>query len=283
MNPLKAKSPSVAMSKSVLKVRSLDDSESFSLKILAYGDVGTGKTYAIHGFLDLGWKVFVLSTDYGGDGLNTLRSAPPEKKANLRFIQPRTYEETQLFLRSPDKVFPEIYDWDPDVLVWDGFSTFHYQYVQPYILGFEAKGRDVSEMRELGLEPVLSDWSPIFRATMDSLELFLGLRNEKTGKAWHKYVTAHMQSDITPQLTPQQKRQKRGPLLQGSSKVIIGAGFDLVFVTEAVSTPSGTVYRYILDPAQYLTKARGIKLESKEPADMKALIEKIFTQLGQKV
>lgn len=272
-----------------LTVKKLSDPTSGWVKMLSYGHTGTGKTYALVGLLQAGLKILVISTDVGGEGLNTVRNALRESGQmhladNLLHIELPTYEDVETFLKEPHQIFPEIYDTDIDMLVWDGFSGFQQQQLSDYIAELEplSSGDKTSEGREAGLWFERTDWGMVRNGTIRNLGRFLSMHNKVTGKKWHKYVTA-LESGKASEDKLSGEVQK-APLIQGSAAALMGPAFDLIFQTRAVKVRDdegiGRKYLYYTTGHEkLLAKSRGLKLEPIEPADMAILWKKITAQL----
>lgn len=274
--------------KSKIAVHKLSDTTARWVKILSYGHTGSGKTWAIIGFLLSGLKVCVICTDVGGEGLTTVKTAlrdigRQDLEDNLYYLELPDYEDVELFLKEPTKIFPDIYDIGLDMMVWDGFTGFQQYQLSEYIGEQEAyRGEDskpVSDARQSGLWLERTDWGQIRNGTIRMLSRFLYLHNKKDGKVWHKYVTCLESGKVkTDQLTGD---LQKAPLIQGAAASMMGPAFDLIVQMNVTEKDGKTEYQYKTSGNQkLLAKSRGIKLEPVEPADMRVIWNKICDQLG---
>lgn len=275
--------------------RRLSDAKGRWVKILMYGQSGTGKTDAIRGFLKAGLKVLVISTDLGGDGLSTVYNNLQEEGLlslgdNLVHADFPTWDDMADFLNKPESYdlsdlgFKDIYAFDPDIIVWEGFSGFQLYQLDSKVLDMAPNRKEgktnVSEQREAGLVAEQTDWGAIKRGTIDAIGDFMKLHNHFTGKAWHKYMTC-LESE------PDDKNPKRRPLLQGAAGKLLEAMFDIIIEAKrkevAGSEPGKPkiVYSYnCVGHDGLCAKSRGYKLDAVETPDMLKLWTKIKTQIG---
>lgn len=273
------------------KVRRYDQDEvDVYLKLMLFGTPGTGKTYIVKDLLELGFKVLVLTTDLGGDGLNSViipmrRLGTWDKfRQNLKSVELEGYDEVASFLTAPETVIPEIYDWDPDFVVWDGLSGWQLIDIGEKVGDYEA-GKNASDAERDGLQMNQQKWGQIQRATFRGLSDFTALRNKKTGKLWHKVVTC-LEAIRSKGGGAGGFNEAKEPLLQGGGgKLALGA-FDIIVRTAITSSPldedgSKREFHYILQGHQNLAaKVRGFQLPPKMPADGRALVTDLFRQLG---
>lgn len=265
------------------------------LKLLFFGNPGTGKTYVVKALLELGFKVFVVTTDVGGDGLNAviipMRAAGTwnKFKHNLRSIELSGYETVKEFFTAPDVYEPDIYDWDPDFVFWDGLSGWQQIDVSTYVgdMTPERKGdKAISDARESGLQFEQADWGQVRNATVRGADDFCSMRNKKTGRMWNKIATSHEAVRSKGAAAGGGFKEGLEPLLQGAGGRIIQGAFDLIVRTTIVSDPtdedgSNRQYFYVLQPHQNLAaKVRGFTLAPKMPANAATLIPELYKQMG---
>lgn len=276
--------------------RRLSDAKGRWVKILMYGQSGVGKTDAIRAFLKAGMKVLVISTDLGGDGLSTVYNNLQEEGLlalgnQLVHADFPTWDDMKDFLNKPesfsleDAGYADIYEFDPDIVVWEGFSGFQLYQLDSAVLEMPANRKEgkanVSEQRDAGLVAEQTDWGAIKRGTIDAIGDFMKLHNYRTGKAWHKYMTC-LESE------PDDRNDKRRPLLQGAAGKLLEAMFDIIIEGKRISKPGEKPgqfkisYQYnCVGHDKLVAKSRGYKLDPEEPADMNLLWAKIKKQIGE--
>jgi len=278
------------------KARRFDQDEvEMYLKIMLFGNPGTGKTYVVKSLLELGFKVLVITTDVGGDGLNAIiipmRAAGTwnKFKGNLRSVELGGYETVKEFFNKPEDIIPDIYDFDPDFIFWDGMSGWQQIDVSQYVGDMtpeRAGSKTVSDARESGLQFEQADWGQVRNATIRGIDDFCSMRNPKTGKIFHKIVTCHENVKSKGAAAGGGFVEGKEPLLQGAGGRLAQGAFDIILRTSVVSDPldedgSKRKFFYILQPHQNLAaKVRGFNLPPKMEADAGVLITDLFRQMG---
>lgn len=285
------------------RMKSLADPSVLAAKVALFGNQGTGKTYTIVALLKMGFKVVVLSTDLGGNGLLTIRLALKQEGLlhlldNCRFIQLKGFDDVNDFLDDPKAFAEDFYTWSPDFLFWDGFSNFQGNDLKEYVgAGAEAmagkKADDMADIRVQGFRFEIKDYEPLNNATLRLLDKFLGLNNKETGQIIHKIVTmmesirSKPKSSDNPTAGAQYVDEKK-PLLSGQSGILSGAAFDLIIRCSVEtgrddSADSGEArkYWYITEGNQNVAaKKRGFKLPAKMEADFSTLWKDVAAQAG---
>lgn len=277
MNRQEFLKPSSAPTAKPVKTRRADQPDVAPLKILLFGPWGSGKTYSIKGLLEAGLKVHVLNTDLGGSGLRSviapLRKSRPELLERLWETELEGYDQVISFLENPASLDPDFWKRDPDVLFWDGFSTWQQSDVSVHI-GSEAP-ENASDLRLEGLKLETMDWVGVKNATVKALRRFFAISRE--GRPLHKIVTCLEAIRLKPKPSkspdvPSEFVEERRPMLSGQGGVIAGAGFDLI-IRVAVE---GQKHLYQIAATQdRYSKNRGFDLPPVMDADMRALWEKI--------
>lgn len=285
--------------KSSLLRRGNDDYNDY-IKLFLFGPLGSGKTYTIKALLELGYKVMVLTTDLGGTGTKTVRLPLRRAKRfdlldNLFEVELSGFDNVVTFLKEPTKLVPEIYDLDIDVLFWDGYSAFQQvdmsEHVGDMTPSRSEGGKEIAPAVEAGLQFEQAQWGQIRNGTVRTLDWFCAMHNTKTGKRWHKIVTAHE--------AIKNKGDNKGgfveakePLLQGAGGKLAGGAFDLVIRTYATATiaagggkeedtASDYKYWYITKGHQNLVaKNRGFELPAKMDGNFMELWKQLNNQLG---
>lgn len=259
-------------------------------KILAVGKPGSGKTEAIAGLVRAGNRVFVLDTELGGTGLATveaslMKSGHEALIDNVQYLELNDFDAIVDFLENPGAVEIEgvgtIYDMNPDVVAWEGFTNFQTTILNEYILDLACSDRS-TPLRKKGMVGELRDWNGVKTGTMRQIQHFLTLRDAGRDKDWHKYMTVHLSDakDIRDEETHALKEHvPEGPMLEGASRKLIEGAFDLIIKT-VMSRPPGSkhaTYEYHCwaDDSDQVGKSRGLPIEPREPGDMEKLWYKI--------
>ena len=255
----------------VAKVRTYGGRDLISAykKLLAWGHSGDGKSYLLLGPLLAGEKLLVGSADFGGQGLTTIVEALKKLKKedlldNIKGCDLTTYEEVVTFVEDPGQFFEGLEAFGPTANVLEGFSGFQIDLLDEYILSFESKEMKDNEMRDAGLVSSRQDWAGMKRGTMRVMRKFLALNIGNTPQ--HKIVTALGGKQGMNELT---KTTEQTPLIQGSSRDLIGAGFDLVVRCFSKEANGDLKYFYHTgaDKSKYAVKTRGVDLPNEMPAD----------------
>ncbi len=273
------------------RVKKLSEPEATGFKGLLFGPTGSGKTYAIVGLLLHGFKVFVISTDLGGEGLASVELAlldmgRADLLENCIGVVLSNYNEVTGFLNNPASIYPEIYTDGIDWLVWDGFTGFQQNVLGDYIGDMTPErsgGKDISDARESGLQFEQQDWGMVRNGTTRNLDKFLKLNNLKSGQVWHKLVTCLEELKPVKSASGTTYQETREPMLQGSAKKLILPAFDLILNTRiqaGESEASKRAFKYVCAGHDSLqgAKTRGLKLEPVEDGDMFKLWAKIAEQ-----
>ena len=215
-----------------LQFYSLESAADAVHKLIVFGHSGTGKTYLLSGPILCGERVLSLCTDFGCNGINTLRNLKPAlPEGSLRGLDFSDYESFMGVLSNPQILWDKLGDWIPTILHWEGLSNFQLVNVDEYVLGKSANYRSdsdkISELRTEGLWAEQTDWAGIKRATMRAQNKFLNIHHPT--RRLHKVVSAlesgkPVQDKLTQQI-------RRAPLLQGAAESLLAPGYDLILET----------------------------------------------------
>lgn len=268
------------------QVKKLSDKSSRYIKLGLYGDFGTGKTYSLADLVERhNLKILVISTDVGGDGLSTVvaelqrRGRADLADTNVFHVILETYEQFVEFTEKPELFFPDIYDVDLDMLIWDGFSSFQQYQLSDYVEGLETVYN-----KDNGAIITNKYWGEIRNSTIKNLNRFLYMHNRKTGKLWHKLVTM-LVNDVAKEesllaATTETERQKlrkevKVPYVQGSAAKLIGPAFDFFARTATKRVRDDnegkvtTQFVYYVEPNEkQKAKVRGVQFEPIIPGNM---------------
>lgn len=284
----------VAQKGDKLKVNRFNTDQDVPTSILLYGKSRSGKSKAIADLLECrsdgtlaesakdGLKIVCLNTDLGGEAAtvetikNTLDSRGKIEflRENFVSIPSEAYLDTVAFLNDPTESFPDIWSFNPDMIVWEGFSSFQLNQIDEYVLTQE----DRAEIKDdTGLRSGRQDWGSIYRATRRALQKFINLASP-TGKPLHKFMTCleATSSGDYGTATGSAVKTERGPLLDGKAKAMIAPSFSLVLISRLVTEGKETVYKYqTRGDDGMIAGTRGHALQAMENADMREIWKKI--------
>lgn len=263
-----------------IKVRSLGDDEQRHIKMMMYGGQGTGKTYILCALLELGYKIVVLSTDFGGDGLTTVilemkRRGKSNLLDNARVVGADGYLAVRQFIDHPEKYIDGLWDsFVPHIFFWDGFSGFQQLDIAEHI-------EDSGKGSDSDLKFETAQWGMVRNATIRTVDDFLDIVGP-SGVAPHKIVTC-LEKII---LKEGRVEDQLSPLLQGAGGILMGAAFDLIWRSscEIKGTGDNVVaeYRYQTQPdgTKRTGKSRGFDVAPVVKAEMYHVWVGLLKELG---
>jgi len=292
--PPPTKSPSVLRAPKA-EYRVIDpEEEEFkpTVNIGFMGLPGTGKTKFLADLIEAGAKIFVINTDPGMVGEETIlaqciKNGTKDKFVkNFRGIRLSTYDLVNEFMENPLKFYPKLYEFDPDFLVWEGFANWQQTklsekvselYVQE-VEDSKSGNKTISETRSEGFKYETQDWGKIRNGTVNAIDDFLMMNNKATGKQIHHILTLHesvetIQIKTEGGMAKSEEKASSRPAVQGAGKNFLGGGFALILRT----VRDGDKFYYENSTKTLgLTKNRGIDLPSgKFPAEPMKVIEAI--------
>ncbi len=254
--------------------------QSDPLKLMIYGHSGTGKTFFLIGPLLCGERLLVLSSDFGSNGLQTVKAELQKRGKlellnNMMVVDLSNYEDILEFLENPIAFVPDLEKFDPTLLSWEGFSSFNVDILDEYILGFAPGAENAGELRYAGMTHTQQDWQGMKRGTVRAIRKFMAF-TMPNGKRLHKILTCLESRPETNKIT--QETQK-GALIHGTGKDLLGPAFDAIFETykEQDKDTDSIQYLYRCEGAssKFLVKSRGFGLQPCEKAEP----ERIWTHL----
>lgn len=274
--------------KKKLQAATLGDGQD-DVKVLMLGQTGSGKTKCLSDILQTTnpdgtpTRIFVASTDIGGQGLRSVKDdlltkGRQDLLANLKWFHFRDYESFAAFTSDPGCVEIDgkpFWDFDPNVLAWDGLANFQESHVWRYIMDLEPLAKDSTEVRDAGVQAGQAEWGQIRRVSILQTDLFVSLQHPTKGKPLHKLVTCLLDQGKESKLT---KETTVGPLIMGAARDYIGPAFDVILTAQAQQAPGTKLanYRYSCQVGgKFMAKIRGQQLpeEALKAADMKSLWE----------
>ena len=268
----------------------LDEEDANYFKGLLFGIYGSGKTKAVADLILGGYKIAVLSTDMGESGHSTITNWLTDHNRrdllkNCHIIPVSGYEETESFIDNPFRFCPWLKEFDPDFLVWDGFSTWQQVDVTEHI-GDMNSAKD-NDLLESGLVLDQRGYGAVRNATARKFNAFCRIHGES--KKWHKLFTAY--EAITYKKIGDNKTEmvveSYKPMLSGAGGQLVLGGMDLILRCKVTKGLKGVDYTYVTRGHENMAaKSRGYHLKDEEPADFLALWNKIkanFAEGGEKV
>ena len=241
--------------------------------------MGTGKTKIVIDLLLLGLKVQMIDTDFGGIGPETIRNYFIEHPEHLDLYQNNfrvvnlDVEGLMAFCRNPQNVISDIYEWGPDVLFWDGVSSYQQGELEASLCDDDFKRDDAD----------YSTWRGSRNGTIFPMMRFLKQHNTVTGKPWSKVITLLEDERVDRSKSASKAEKKegtdiipgsetKGPMLNTTARELAGAGFSIVL--RCVKQTIGRDVKYI-----YQTSGKDIIVKDRYglPASLDANFGVLYT------
>mgnify|MGYP007100091325 CR=1 FL=1 len=246
------------------------------------GKPGSGKSDAVARLILSGLKVFMLSTDSGGDnGINTVKAQVLAAGKTLEYLMEHfrwahvdigdavgegrnALLEYLKFLRDP----ANFGDFTPTVLVWEGFANYQANYIV-----------DEFDDMEGGVDN-FKQWGKISTATVRDLEYFFKvpvLYKIVTCQEGQKSTKVKVGVDAKGQPIMEDRRVDTGgaALKTGALRSVLAA-FDVVI---RLGVDNGKYMYYIKNVGDNEGKKR-VKLPEEMPADFMKVWDETKKQLG---
>jgi len=251
---------------------SLVDDNSVVVKLLLYGHLGTGKTFFAVGLLEEGERVMVFSSDFGTHGLVTVRQelkkrGKPELLKNLMVLEVNNFEDVTGFLENPLDYCPTLLEFNPTVLMWEGFSYFNIGILDEYILSMAPGAEGAGEMRHEGWTHTKQDWQGMKRGTVRTLGKFMGFSlPSDPPKQLHKILTC---LEAQPEVDDLTQKTQRSVLVHGTGKSLMGPAFDAILECFKEEKEGAVRFFYRCEGSsdKFLVKSRGFDLKPVEAAE----------------
>lgn len=254
-------------------------------KLMLFGEPGSGKTRFLADLVThFDERLLVISTEQGGGGLITVaneleaRGEIARFRTNVFSVDLSDYKQVlEIFLRDTDPKtgkkyprlynhYPELRDFKPTVLVWEGLTNFQQALVNSELLGEEEMAMEDKER--------WAYWGTMKTTTSRIHHDFLSCTDPDY--QWHHILTIHEMDDVT--------RDSNGkvikvlgvkPEIQGGGTRSIYQAYNLIVRTEKtrkedpVTKKVSTSYMYHTQAkgSEEWEKCRGYDLEGAFTAD----------------
>lgn len=261
-------------------------------KILFFGPINSGKTFALADLIHhCGERLLVVSTEQGGNGLVTVRNelakrgVPELYEKGIFSIDPVNYEQTRVAFSKVKGVdgkyypalydhYPELREFKPTTLVWEGLSNFQSSHVFNHLLG------DSSDIEDVYPDP-RKFWGEVGRIMRLAHYDFQTLSDPDYD--WNHILTVHDKEEWAKDEKGNRAKGATKPLsitfnLAGSAGNDIGSAYDLVIRTRKdektnMANPMGApiithMYQVSAGSEKATVKNRGFNLPDEFPADM---------------
>ena len=262
-----------------------DDIADFNvgMNIFLVGKPGSGKSDAIARLILQGLKVFIVSTDSGGDnGINTIKAQAIAAGKDLEFVRAHLRwvhvdigdavgEGRSALLEFLKSLRQEgaFGNFAPDVLVWEGFANYQANYI---VDEFDQDDGGVDNFKQ---------WGKISTATVRDLEYFFKipvLYKIVTCQEGQKSVKVKVGVDQKGQPIMEDRRVDTGgaALKTGALRSVLAA-FDLVI---RLGLDKDGKYMYYVRSKEDNEGKKRVKLPEEMPAEFMKVWEETKKQLG---
>ncbi len=184
-----------------------------------FGRGGTGKTLALVGPLLAGEKLVGASSDFGGDGLDTVighmqHLGKGELLENLLNVNLTDWNDIAAFARDPRPFFSDfdLDAWGPTVVFLEGYSSAQLISLEEELV------KD-----DMGL-PEQRDWNKVKRNT---LRVLVRLKDLQIGDKPQAKIVTFLENTKEDD----QSKVVTGPLIQGAARDLMMPAFDLMVRT----------------------------------------------------
>lgn len=269
-------------------------------KLMIFGEPGSGKSKFLSNLVAIhDEKLLVISTEQGGGGLITVandleaRGMIDKFRSNVFSIDLADYKQVlEVFLRDTDpktgkkvprlySFYPELREFRPTVLVWEGLTNF-----QQALVNLELLGEKEMEMEE---KERWAYWGTMKTTTFRIHHDFLSCTDPDY--QWHHILTIHETEDA--------ERDSKGkvtkvlgvkPEIQGGGTRAIYQAYNLIIRTtksrkeDVITKDVSTTYEYHTKAraTEEWEKCRGYELPGTFPADS-ALVWKEMNRIREKM
>ena len=255
-------------------------------KLMVFGDVGSGKTYAFADLVTSGERLLVVTTEEGGGGMITLANELArrgngelyrtnvfvvtlyEYKSVLEAFKMVTNKETGKKEPALYKYYPELREFAPTVLVWEGFTNFQTALADEEILGNDEMKIDAADGGRHGY------WGELLKISRRILQDFQSCSDPD--HPWDHVMTVHDAEDWEYVDNKKTKFLGLKPAVMGQAQKNLERAHDVILHLMKVEKkgPSGSSVNYLYEA----TKTRGHELPlGTFPADMKM----VWAEMGR--
>lgn len=261
----------------------IKDFSQIGLNIFLVGKPGSGKTNALAQLVLAGYKLFIVSTDAGGDnGINTIKAQVIAAgkdleylRAHLRWVHvdigDQVGEGRSALLEFLKSLRSEgaFGNFSPDVLVWEGFANYQANYI---VDEFDDDEGGVDNFKQ---------WGKISTATVRDLEYFCKIPATYrivTCQEGQKSVKIKVGVDAKGQPIMEDRRVDTGgaALKTGATRSVLAA-FDLII---RLGIDKDGKYMYNVKCGADSEGKKRVKLPEEMPADFLKVWNETKKQLG---
>lgn len=259
-----------------------DDPTGFFLKNMFFGTSGSGKSFALVALLLAGERLFIVSSDPGGDGLLTvqnelIRLGRRDLLKAYKKVNVPSYKVALALWTDPYRWYKAPLDaLDPTVVVWEGFS-----YLQTQGIDEEVMPDDLRASKDEGVDPYVF-WDKVRRATIRIHDKFLnshGRAADGSQKLWHHILTCHQTDPKEDKVSGIIKTKAQ---IQGQAFKAVQGAYDLVlqmYVRQGLmlgADESPYRYRCVGGSDEFEVKSRGFDLGFDENGETAADFAKVW-------
>lgn len=219
----------------------------------------------------------MLFTDLGGDSgisgaqvyANMVSKTPEKFNDNVRWVNLTELDSVEKFLENPEELIEDFWSFNPDFLVWDGFSFFQSTYILP-----EIEETTNTKDTEYSFE-TFQGWGKVKNATVRKLKAFIDIKNPNNTPLHKILTTASKFASEKVSQDRSEVRDQRMPDITGAALRQIKYAIDAVIETRR----EGDKFTYDMSGgAKNYSKRRFIF-----PETMDANLVKVLTEMKKQL